>query len=236
MSRILLVEDEPHIIRSLTPALVAEGYQVTAAERGDDALAALASEGFDVILLDLGLPDMDGKDVIARVREWSEVPILVLSARHLEAEKIASLDLGADDYVNKPFAMGELMARLRAVLRGRDRRFSSQSLFRVGMLDIDFSARSVRLEGETVSLTPREYDLMRTLARHAGRVVTHAQLVTAVWGGADASDVQTLRVLVSQLRQKIEIDASRPRFVLTEQGIGYRMRDPDSANAGGSTP
>lgn len=227
MSRMLLVEDEPHIVKSLTPALLAEGYEVTSAERGSDALAALASEGFDVILLDLGLPDMDGKNVIERIREWSEVPILVLSARHNEEEKIAALDLGADDYVNKPFAMGELMARLRAVLRGRDRRFSSRSLFIAGPLAIDFSARAVRVEDETIQVTPREYDLLRTLARHAGRVVTHRQLITAIWKGAETADVQTLRVLVSQLRQKIEEDATRPRVVLTEQGIGYRMHDPE---------
>lgn len=227
MSRMLLVEDEPHIVRSLTPALVAEGYEVTSADRGTEALAALASEGFDVILLDLGLPDMDGKQVIERIREWSEVPILILSARHNEDEKIAALDLGADDYVNKPFAMGELMARLRAVLRGRDRRFSSRSVFLAGPLAIDFSARAVRIEDEAISVTPREYDLLRTLARHAGRVVTHRQLITAIWKGAETADVQTLRVLVSQLRQKIEEDATRPRIVLTEQGIGYRMHDPE---------
>lgn len=227
MSRILLVEDELHIVRALTPALLAEGYQVTAVMNGGDAIAGLATDGFDAILLDLGLPDMDGKTVIAKAREWSEVPILIISARHQEGEKIQALDLGADDYIDKPFAMGELMARLRAVLRGRDRRFSSNSFFKAGTLEIDFSARVVRVQGEPVHLTPREYDLMRALARHAGRVITHRQIVAAVWGGAEMIEAQSVRVLVAQLRQKIEVEASRPRIILTEQGLGYRMRDLD---------
>lgn len=228
MQRLLLVEDEAPIVQSLTPALQAEGYAVTAAERGADALAAMAMEGFDAVLLDLGLPDMDGKDVIGRIREWSEVPILVLSARHLEAEKIAALDLGADDYVNKPFAMGELLARIRAVLRGRERKFSSRSRFVAGPLSIDFSSRIVRVEDEVMHLTPREYDLLRTLALHAGRVVTHRQIALAVWGGAEVVEAQVVRVLVAQLRQKLEADSARPRLIRTEQGLGYRMIEPDA--------
>lgn len=226
MTRILLVEDEPHIVRSLTPALTAEGHTVSAAATGAEALAALAGEGFDVILLDLGLPDVDGKVVIERVREWSEVPIVVLSARHLEDEKIAAFDAGADDYVNKPFAMGELLARIRAVLRGRERRFSSQSVFSAEGLRVDFSSRRVWVEDEPIHLTPKEYELVRALARHAGRVVTHRQIVTAVWGGAATADNQAVRVLVAQVRQKVERNPARPRIILTEQGLGYRMAQP----------
>lgn len=226
MTRILLVEDEIHIVRALTPALEAEGYDVTPVAAGAAALEALAREGFDVILLDLGLPDMDGKQVIERIREWSEVPIIVLSARHLEDEKIAAFDLGADDYVNKPFAMGELMARLRAAQRGRDRRFSSLSTFTAGPLTMDFSNRRVWIEGEPVHLTPKEYDLARALARYAGRVVTHRQIVAAVWGGSGAVDNQSVRVLVAQLRLKIERNPARPRIILTEQGLGYRLTEP----------
>ncbi len=225
-ARILLVEDEAHIVRALRPALEAEGHHVADVGTGAAALEALAGDGFDVILLDLGLPDMDGKDVIRRVREWSEAPILVLSARHLEDEKIAALDLGADDYVNKPFSAGELLARLRAALRGRDRRFATQSRFVAGDLTIDFSTRKVWVEDEPVHLTPKEYDLTRALARHAGRVVTHRQIAAAVWGGQEAVDSQSIRVLVGQLRQKIERNPARPRIVLTEQGLGYRMIDP----------
>lgn len=222
---VLLVDDEPQIIRALTPALEAAGFVVGVADSGATALSRLASEGFDAILLDLGLPDMDGKDVIARVREWSEAPILVLSARDIEHEKIEALDLGADDYVSKPFAMGELLARLRASLRGRERRFSTRSRFTSGPLTIDFSQRVVRVEGEEVKLTPKEYDLLRTLARHAGRVVTHRQLIAAVWGG-DA-DAQSVRVLAAQVRQKLEADSARPKLIVTEQGVGYRLAAED---------
>lgn len=226
MTRILLVEDESHIVRALTPALEAEGYQVSPVATGAAALEAMAGEGFDLVLLDLGLPDMDGKQVIERIREWSEVPIIVVSARHLEEEKIAAFDLGADDYVDKPFAMGELLARLRATQRGRDRRFSSQAMFSAGTLTIDFSNRRVWIEDQPVHLTPKEYDLTRTLARYAGRVVTHRQIAAAVWGGAAPADNQSVRVLVAQLRQKIERNPARPLIILTEQGLGYRLTEP----------
>lgn len=226
MARLLLVEDEPALIRSLTPALKAEDWTVTARETGGEAMTFISQEGCDVVLLDLGLPDMDGKEVIARVREWSEVPIIVLSARHQEAEKIAALDLGADDFVNKPFAVGELMARLRAVMRGRERRFQSQSRFSVGPLEIDFLTRIVSIEGQEIHLTRREYDLVRTLARHVGLIVTHRQLAASVWGAGAAVEQQAIRVLVAQTRQKLEADPARPRLILTEQGLGYRLREP----------
>ena len=230
--RLLIVDDEPQIVRALTPALQAAGYVVEASASGEGALRALAAEPCDAILLDLGLPDMDGKDVIVRVREWSDAPIIVLSARDLESEKIAALDAGADDYVNKPVGVGELLARLRAAQRGRDRRFSSQARVRAGDLEIDFPLRRVTIQGEEVHLTPREYDLLRVLARHAGRVVTHRQLIAAVWGPGAQVDAQFVRVLVGQLRQKVEAEPASPRLVPTEPGLGYRLAAEDEAGAG----
>lgn len=225
--RLLLVDDEPQILRALTPALSAGGFEVETAPTGGAAIAKMAADPFDVLILDLGLPDMDGKEVIARIREWSDAPIIVLSARDLESEKIDALDLGADDFVNKPVGVGELLARIRASLRGRERRFTSQAVFQAGDLEIDFAARRVRIEGEDVRLTPREYGLLRTLARHAGRVVTHRQVISAVWGPGAQVDAQFVRVLVGQLRQKVEAEPSSPRNVLTEPGVGYRLRSDD---------
>lgn len=225
--QLLLVDDEPQILRALRPALAAAGYDVHTAESGESALAHLAGESCDVVILDLGLPDMDGKDVIAHIREWSEVPIVVLSARDLELEKIAALDLGADDFVNKPFGVGELLARIRAAVRGRDRRLSGQARFRSAELEVNFAARRAFVQGEEIRLTPREYDLVRALARHAGRVVTHKQLIAAVWGPQASVDAQFVRVLVAQLRQKLEENPSAPRIVLTEPGVGYRLATDD---------
>ncbi len=227
MIRLLLVDDEPQLVRALRPALNTEGYEVSAAETGLDAIAQMAAEPSDVILLDLGLPDMDGKEVIRRLREWTEVPILVLSARDLEGEKIAALDLGADDFINKPFGIGELLARVRAALRGRERRFAASAVFRCDDLEINFATRRVTLDGMEIRLTPREYDLIRTLARHAGRVVTHKQLIAAVWGPASDVEAQFVRVLVGQVRQKLEADSAAPQLLLTEPGIGYRLRAED---------
>lgn len=227
LAHLLLVDDEQQILRALRPALVAAGYEVATAETGGEALAHLAGEACDVVILDLGLPDLDGKEVIARIREWSEVPILVLSARDLEHEKIAALDQGADDFINKPFGVGELLARIRASLRGRERRFSANAVFRSGDLQVNFATRQAALQGDEVRLTPREYDLLKTLARYGGRVVTHKQLIAAVWGPAAQVDAQFVRVLVAQLRQKIEEDASTPRILLTEPGVGYRLTPED---------
>jgi two-component system KDP operon response regulator KdpE len=221
--RLLVVDDEPQLLRSITPALRAAGYVVATADTGAAALAIMAAEGCDAMILDLGLPDMDGKDVIRRVREWSETPIVVLSARDVEHEKIEALDLGADDFVNKPYAIGELMARLRAALRGRERRFSSSAMFSAADLHINFATRRVLLEDQEIRLTPREYDLLRTLAAHAGRVVTHKQIMAAVWGADARIDAQFVRVLVGQLRQKLEAEPSAPRLLLTEPGVGYRL-------------
>lgn len=229
LGHLLLVDDEQQILRALRPALTAAGYEVATAETGGEALAYLASEPCDVVILDLGLPDMDGKEVIGRIREWSETPILVLSARDLEHEKIAALDQGADDFINKPFGVGELLARIRASLRGRERRFSSQAVFRSGDLEVNFATRRVAVMGEEMRLTPREYDLLKTLARYGGRVVTHRQLIAAVWGPAAQVDAQFVRVLVAQLRQKIEEEPSTPKILLTEPGIGYRLTPEDEA-------
>jgi two-component system KDP operon response regulator KdpE len=222
-AQILLVDDEPQLLRVLKPTLVAAGYEVTTATNGEDALTHMAGEGCDAVVLDLGLPDLDGKDVITRIREWSEVPIIVLSARDLEQEKIAALDLGADDFVNKPFVVGELLARLRAALRGRDLRFAAKPDFKAFDLQVNFANRRVFVMGEEVHLTPREYDLVRTLARHAGRVLTHRQIIASVWGPASDADAQFVRVLVAQVRQKLEAEPSRPAIILTEPGVGYRL-------------
>ena len=221
--RVLLVDDEPQIIRALSPALQAEGYAVDAAATGEAALHKMAADPSDLVILDLGLPDMDGKSVIQRLREWSHAPIIVLSAREQETEKVAALDAGADDYLNKPVSIEELMARLRASLRGRDRRFTSEAIVQVKELEIDFARRRVTIEGDDLKLSVREYDLLRTLARHAGRVVTHRQVIAAVWGAEAQVDSQTVRVLVAQLRQKIEREPSSPKLLLNEPGVGYRL-------------
>src|ERR1700760_3442030 len=227
LGRLLIVDDEPQIVRALTPALDAAGFTVSAAENGEAALAQLAGEGAEVVILDLGLPDMDGKDVIQRIREWSEAPVIVLSARDLESEKIAALDLGADDFVNKPVGVGELLARLLAAMRGRERRFSAQPRFKFGDLEINFPARRVMIQGEEVRLTPREYQLLRILAGHAGQVVTHKQIILAVWGADTNADAPFVRVLMAQLRQKLEANPSSPELLLTEPGIGYRLSCED---------
>ncbi|BBU64294.1 DNA-binding response regulator (plasmid) [Methylosinus sp. C49] len=222
--QVLLVDDEQAIARVLHKALTAAGYRIAIAETGAQALSVVARNAPELIVLDLGLPDMDGKDVIAALREWTEAPILVLSARHDEAERIAALDVGADDFVTKPFHMGELQARLRAALRHQARRRAESTEYSCRDLSIDFIKRRVTVYGEEVKLTRKEYDLLRTLAQHAGQVVTHKQLLAAGWG-ATVTDTQFVRVYVGQLRQKIEEDPSAPKLILTEPGIGYRLQD-----------
>ena len=192
--RILVVDDEPAILRFLRPALEANDYEVATAGTVAEAMKPIAGEKPDVVVLDLGLPDGDGKDVIRRVREWSDVPIVVLSAREREAEKIAAFDLGADDYVDKPFGVGELMARLRAALRHRLQRHDETPVLRLGELEIDNVRHRVTRAGEEIKLTRKEHELLSFLARHAGKVVTHRQILTAVWGPAHTEDTQYLRV------------------------------------------
>ncbi|MDO8979675.1 response regulator [Afipia massiliensis] len=224
-ARVLVVDDEAAILRFLKPALEANSYEMSSTDTVADAIKRIAAETPDIVLLDLGLADGDGKDVIRRVREWSDVPIIVLSAREREAEKIDSLDLGADDYVNKPFNVGELMARMRAALRHRLQRKAETPLLRVGDLEVDSVRHRVTRGGAELKLTPKEFDLLSFLARHAGRVVTHRQILAAVWGPAHTEDTQYLRVYIGQLRQKIEDKPDDPRVVLTEPGIGYRVRE-----------
>jgi two-component system KDP operon response regulator KdpE len=221
---VLVVDDEPQIQRFLKPSLEAAGYMPVMAAAGAEALRLIATRAPDVVVLDLGLPDMDGKDVIRGVREWSQVPIIVLSARDREGEKIAALDLGADDYVSKPFGIGELMARIRTLLRHRSREEGETTVFESGGLIIDTLAHTVTRDGEALRLTPKEYDVLRLLVRNAGRVMTHRQILQAVWGPANVEDTQYLRVFVGRLRQKIEADPSEPQLIVTEPGVGYRFK------------
>ncbi len=224
-SRVLVVDDEAQIQRFLRPALTAAGYDVLEAGTGAAALQAASTAAPDVIILDLGLPDMDGKTVISRLRGWSDVPVIILSARDRESEKIAALDLGADDYVEKPFGIGELTARIRSALRHRHGGVAPFTHASSGGLEIDAVRRVVTREGTAIKLTPKEYDLLVLLARHAGRVVTHRALLTGVWGPAHQEDLHYLRVFIGQLRQKIEADPGRPRIIRTEPGVGYRFAD-----------
>lgn len=226
-SRILVVDDEPQIQRFLKPSLTAAGYDILEAVTGAEALKAIATQAPDLVILDLGLPDMDGKDVIASLRAWSDIPIVILSARDRESEKIAALDLGADDYVEKPFGIGELTARIRTALRHRGRRDAIPTIMEIDGLTIDPIRRLVTRDSVTVHLTPKEYDLLILLARHAGRVVTHRTLLITVWGPAHGEDLHYLRVFIGQLRQKIERDPTQPQIVRTEPGVGYRMAEPD---------
>ena len=223
-NRLMIVDDEPQIVLALTPAMAAAGFEVATAANGEDALGQLAGAPSDAVILDLGLPDMDGKDVIKGVREWSQVPIIVLSARDREGEKIAALDLGADDYVSKPFGIGELMARIRTLLRHHSREHGETTQFEAGGLVIDTLAHSVTRNGEALRLTPKEYDVLHLLVRNAGRVLTHRQILQAVWGPANVEDTQYLRVFVGRLRQKIEAEPSEPQLIVTEPGVGYRFK------------
>lgn len=224
-ARILVVDDEPQIIRFLRPALDAAGYEVLEAGTGAEALRKVATVAPDIMILDLGLPDMDGKDVVSRARAFTEVPILILSARDRESEKIAALDLGADDYVEKPFRIGELLARIRTALRHR--RKADKQIERIAFqgLSIDFLHRRVERNGEAIRLTPKEYDLLAILVRNAGKVLTHRTLLTALWGPAHVEDTQYLRVFIGQLRSKVEENADKPVHIKTEPGVGYRFND-----------
>jgi two-component system KDP operon response regulator KdpE len=224
-TRVLVVDDEPAILKFLKPALEATDYDVSGAGNVAEATKRIASEVPDIVLLDLGLPDGDGKDVIRRVREWSNVAIVVLSARDREAEKIEALDLGADDYVNKPFGIGELLARMRTALRHRMERKAETPVLKVGNLEIDSLRHRVSRDDKEIKLTPKEFELISFLARNAGKVLTHRQILTAVWGPAHTEDTQYLRVYIGQLRQKVEIAPNDPQIIVTEPGIGYRIAE-----------
>ena len=221
--RILVIDDDPQIHRFLGPALEAAGYEPARADTATTGLAAIANRAPDAVILDLGLPDMDGKEALTRAKAFYEGPILILSARDREIEKIEALDLGAVDYVEKPFHVGELLARLRVAMRKKLNLQGTRPVVRAGDIEIDLVRRLVTRGGEPVRLSPREYDLLARLVEAGGRVVMHRQLLTAVWGPANADDVQYLRVFVGHLRQKLEPDPSTPRHLITESGVGYRF-------------
>ena len=221
---VLVVEEEERMRRMLRTALAAAGYRVLEAATGEQGLREAATRSPDLVLLDLGLPDLDGVEVTRRLREWSRVPVLVLSARGLEHDKIAALDAGADDYVTKPFAVGELLARMRAMQRRHARTDEQESaVLDADGVHVDLGARRVRRDGEDVKLTPTEFRLLACLVRHPGRVLTHDQLLREVWGPGYVGRTHYLRVYMAQLRQKLERDPSRPRLLLTESGVGYRL-------------
>lgn len=221
---ILIVDDEPQIQRFLGHALTAAGYDTLLAANGHAALACVTAHEPDLMILDLGLPDMNGKEVIERVRMRSQLPVIVLSAHDQEMEKIMALDLGADDFVAKPFGIGELLARLRVSLR-QPRAARTQVIAQAGLV-IDLTAHQVSRDGDVLRLTPKEFDLLAALAQNAGRVMTHRKLLGQVWGPAHVDDVPYLRVFIGQLRQKLETDPARPVMILTEPGVGYRWAQP----------
>ena len=221
--RILVVDDERAIRRFLRASLTAHGYHIFEAARAREGLEAAAAVRPDLIILDLGLPDSDGIDVTRQLREWSKVPIVVLSVRGEDADKIAALDAGADDYLTKPFSAGELLARIRVALRHAARP-ADEPVISTGDLVVDVAHRAVTLNGREISLTPIEYTLLKTLALSAGKVLLHRHLLREVWGPGYDQDVNVLRVNISKLRHKIEVDPARPRYIITEPGVGYRLR------------
>jgi two-component system, OmpR family, KDP operon response regulator KdpE len=221
---ILIVDDEPAIRRFLRTSLMAQNFAIVEAENGAAAVAAIRRDKPDLAILDLGLPDMDGIDVVRALRAAGDLPILVLSVRDDERGKVAALDLGADDYITKPFGMEELIARVRTALRHRFQAQGEQPVFVSGDLSVDLVRRTVKLRGQEIKLSPREYDVLTLLVAHAGKVLTHRQILTQVWGPAHAEDAQYLRVAIRSLRQKIEADPAQPQLIQTESGVGYRLR------------
>jgi len=225
-AKILVIEDEPQIRKFLRISLETNGYVPIEADTAAKGIRLAASDPADAIILDLGLPDQDGLEVLRQVREWSNVPVIVLSARGREADKVAALDAGADDYLTKPFSVGELLARIRVALRhAASSAPSSEPVFRVGELVVDLVRRQVKLGDDDIHLTPNEYRLLAVLVKNAGKVVTHRQLLKEVWGPDSVQENQYLRVYLGQLRRKIERDPARPRYLITEAGVGYRLVD-----------
>jgi two-component system KDP operon response regulator KdpE len=222
---ILVVDDEPQIRRALRTALTGHGYQVELAEDGDDALAKLAAHVPDLVVLDLVMPKTDGLEVVQQLRTWSQVPVIVLSARGEERDKVTALDFGADDYLTKPFGINELLARIRAALRRSTQPDSAQ--ITVGDVTIDLARRVVTKDGREVHLTPTEYDLLRVLATDRGKVLTHRQLLARVWGDYATENAQQLRVYINYLRRKLEDDPAHPSLIMTDPGVGYRLRAPE---------
>jgi len=226
----LVVDDEQQIRRFLRAAFELDGFAVEEAETGQGALRLAALKHPDLVILDLGLPDMDGGEVLERLRAWSSVPLIVLSVRSNEAEKVRLLERGADDYVVKPFGMAELLARAQAAMRRYVRVSMGEPVIKIGPLSIDLAARIVTIDGERVMLTPKEYRLLQLLAQHPGNVITHQFLLKEIWGSPHMQDTHYLRIFMRKLRQKIEADPTQPRTLLTELGIGYRLVAPDTAN------
>jgi two-component system, OmpR family, KDP operon response regulator KdpE len=229
IARILVVDDEPQIRRFLRISLNAYGYEVIEAARGEDGIGKCATETPDLVILDLGLPDLDGQEVIARIREWSRVPIIVLSVRAAEDEKVAALDGGADDYVTKPFGIHELLARVRASLRARRQDGGAPpAVIKSGELTIDLPRRRVRVAGVEIKLSRKEFAILRLLAQHAGRIVTHQHLLREVWGLAHEHETHYLRIYIGHLRQKLGDDPADPRYISNEPGVGYRLLEGPS--------
>jgi len=226
---ILLVEDEPQMRRFLRITLQSHGYRLVEAATAQEGLMQATTRNPDVVLLDLGLPDLDGLEVTKRLREWTQTPIIVISAREQEMDKVKALDVGADDYLTKPFNAGELLARIRVALRHAFLRNAGQQepVFVLQNLRVDLSQRQVFVDDREVHLTPIEYKLLTVMIRHAGKVITHSQLLKEVWGPAHVNEIQYLRVYMTQLRHKLETDPARPRLIMNEPGIGYRLKfDP----------
>jgi len=222
-ARILVIDDEPQIRKFLDIGLRAQGYRVESADDGAAGLAALATHGADLVILDLGLPDRDGLEILAQLRQWSSVPVIVLTVRAGEAEKVRVLDAGANDYVTKPFGVQELMARIRALLRAHAAPADALPIFDDGVLRVDLARREVALNGESLALSRKEYALLALLVRNAGRVVTQPQLLREIWGPTHQEDTHYLRILVGKLRQKLGDDPLAPRWIATEPGVGLRL-------------
>lgn len=226
--QILVIDDEPQILRALKAILSERGFRVVIANRGEDGLTQAAISQPDVVILDLGLPDMNGLDVCKRLREWTQVPIIVLSVRESEADKVAALDAGADDYLTKPFGIEELLARVRVALRHLSQaQGSHEPVIQAGEIQIDLARHVVKRGSEEVRLTPTEYDLLAYLAVNAGRVLTHSSILEHVWGWAESNNIEYLRVYMMQLRKKLEDNPRNPRYLLTEPGVGYRFTTAD---------
>jgi len=223
LPKVLIVDDEKAIQRFLRNALSGGEFSLLEAGTGQEALAAAAQHRPDLIILDLGLPDMDGVEVIRRLREWSQIPVIVLSVREREGDKVSTLDAGADDYVTKPFGIGELLARMRVALR-RSIQGASEPVYKIDDLEVDLPKRRVLVAGKEVQLTPTEYDVLKLLVTHAGKVLTHRQMLSQIWGPTYLEQPHILRVTISNLRHKLEPELDRPRYILTEPGVGYRLK------------
>jgi two-component system, OmpR family, KDP operon response regulator KdpE len=220
---VLIIEDEEAIRKFLRVSLAGEGYRLVESATAQDGLLQAASCQPDIIILDLGLPDLDGVELTRQIRQWSKIPIIIVSARGKEQDKVVALDAGADDYLTKPFSVGELLARLRVALRHATRADSGEPVFETGDLRVDLVHRKITRAGETIHLTPNEYRLLTLLVKHAGKVLTHTMLLKEIWGPGSSQDIHYLRVYMNQLRQKLETDPAQPKYLLTEPGVGYRL-------------